>query len=221
MTIAAVINARTTSSRLPRKLVIPFAGTTLIDIAIKKLDKMDFLAHRYFAAAEDELIDRAKHYSNIEILRRSPESVLPGYGDHRVIYAHYEKIDSEYFIWMNPCSPLLSADTLRRAIDYVHETKFNSYTSVIPTTDWIFDTEGNPITNKQGSMVSTAHSRKFYKVAHAFHIFNKRFFLKDYQCWSMTRNDPALFEIPEEESFDVNTQIEFNVAEAAYLQYSK
>jgi CMP-N-acetylneuraminic acid synthetase len=217
-TISVLINARTKSSRLPRKLVLPFAGTTLIDIALEKLDRMDFFAHRYFAVAEDELKQRARRHPNIELLERDPEAIKPGYNDHRKVYAHYVRVDSDYIMWLNPCHPLLSLDTLRRAVDHVLATHHNSYTSVIPTTDWIFDEQGEPVTNTHASMLSTAHSRKFYKVAHAFHVINKAFFLKNYQYWTLTRNDPALIEIPEGESYDVNTEIEFEVAESAYLR---
>lgn len=214
--VSVVINARLQSTRLPRKLLLPFAGSTLVDIALEKLDRLDFFDHRYFAVAEEELSERLAGRTNVELLRRDPAAVAPGYNDHRKVFAHFERIESEYIVWLNPCHPLLEAGTLRSAVEQVRATRHNSYTSVVRTTDWIFDGAGNPITNTQASMLSTAHSPVFYKVAHGFHVINKAFFLKDYQYWTLTRNDPALIEIPEEENYDVNTQIEFEVAEAAY-----
>jgi CMP-N-acetylneuraminic acid synthetase len=215
-TIAGLLNARSQSTRLPRKLLLPFAGTTLIDIALEKLDRMDFLEHRYLGAAEEEFVAKAVPFSNIEILRRDANAVVPGYNDHRKVYAHYAKVEADYIFWINACHPLLSIDSVQRACDEVQSTGFNSYTSVIPTTDWIFDASGEPVTNKQASMLSTAHSPVFYKVAHAFHIFRKDFFLKDYVPWTLTRNDPALVLIPSDESYDVNDRMEFDIAEAAY-----
>ncbi len=217
-TISVLVNARTKSSRLPRKLVLPFAGTSLIDVALEKLDRMDFFSHRYFAVAESELREKAVGYRNIEILDREPDAVLPGYNDHRKVFAHYARVESEYIMWLNPCHPLLSLDTLRHAVDHVLATRHNSYTSVVPTTDWIFDGQGNAVTNTQATMLSTAHSQQFFKVAHAFHVIRKEFFLKDYQYWTLTHDDPALIEIPEGESYDVNTSMEFDIAEMAYLR---
>jgi CMP-N-acetylneuraminic acid synthetase len=86
----------------------------------------------------------------------------------------------------------------------------------VESRDWIFDDQGLPITNTQPTMLSTAHSRKFYRVAHTFHIYNTQFFLKDFVPWTFTPHDPELIRIPEEESYDVNSPIEFEVAEAAY-----
>lgn len=220
-TISALINARTTSSRLPRKLVLPFAGSTLIDIALDKLDRMDFFSHRYFGVAEAELKDKAIKYEKIEVLDRDPDAINPGYNDHRKVFAHYAEVKSDYIMWINACHPLISIDTIRRAADQVSATCHNSYTSVVPTTDWLFNSDGEPITNTQASMLSSAHSNVFYRVAHAFHVINKDFFLRHYQYWTLTRNDPALIEIPTDESYDVNDQMEFNIAEAAYLRRMK
>ena len=214
--ISALINARLKSTRLPKKLLLPFCNSTLIDIALEKLNKMEFFEHRYFAIAEDELEIRADNYQNIEILKRDPKSVNPGYGDHKKIYEHYKLIDSDYIMWINPCHPLLTIKTLKKVCDKFHESNHNSYTSVITSQDWIFNEEGYAITNKSAEMLSSDHSPKFYKVAHAFHIINKDFFLKNNQVWTLNKNDPSLIEIPQEESYDVNTKMEFEIAEAAY-----
>jgi CMP-N-acetylneuraminic acid synthetase len=216
--VAALINARLLSSRLPRKMVLPFAGTTLIDIALQKLAALDFLHGRYFAVAEDELASRAGKYANITLLRRDPQSVQPGYNGNQKVFEHCRKIEAEYILWLNPCSPLLSINTIRSAAEQVISSRHNSYTSVVETTDWIFDQDGTPITNTEPGMISTAHSRKFYRVAHAFHVLNKATFLQNFVPWTLTRFDPALIPINRDESYDVNDDLEFRIAEAAYLR---
>jgi CMP-N-acetylneuraminic acid synthetase len=217
-TIAGLINARMLSTRLPRKLLLPFAGRTLVDIALEKLERMDFFSHRYFGVAEDELIERLDGRRGIELLRRDPAAVRPGYNEKSKISEHCRRIDADYIFWLNACAPLLSIDTIRKACDVARATRYNSYTSVVETRDWIFNEEGLPITNTDPGMISTAHSKKFFRVAHSFHIMNKEFFLKAFVPWTFTQHDPELIQIPEEESFDVNTPIEFEVAEAAYLR---
>ena len=49
----------------------------------------------------------------------------------------------------------------------------------------------------------------------------KKYFLKTSQVWTLTKNDPNLIEIPEEENFDVNTETEFFIAEKAYEKYTQ
>jgi CMP-N-acetylneuraminic acid synthetase len=216
-TISVVINARLHSSRLPRKLLRPFAGTTLIEIALSKINQMDFFDHRYFAVAEDEFKQLTPKYLGVELLERSMESVKPGYGHHKVIYEHYSLIESDFIFWLNPCHPFLSIDTVAQAVDIFHRTMHNSYTAVVSAREWLFDHQGMPITNTEADSLSTGHSRQFYKVTHSFHIFNKAFFLKHHQVWTMTKNDPYLVEIPESENFDADTILQFETAEAVYL----
>jgi len=215
-TISVLINARVQSSRISKKLLRPFAGTTLIDIALEKLDKMNFFTHRYLAAAEEEIKRLVTAYPNIELLERNPESVKPGYGDHKVIYEHYQRVQSDYIFWLNPCHPLLSIDTVKMAVDTFQKTNFNSYTAVVQTKDWIFDEEGNPITHKISSILSTSMSQKFFKASHSFHIIKKSYFLKNYQYWTMTKEDPHLIEIPDSENFDCDTPVQFETAEAVF-----
>jgi CMP-N-acetylneuraminic acid synthetase len=217
-TISILVNARIHSSRLPRKMVLPFGGTTLIDIALRKLSRMDFVDGRYFAAADEELKATASRYPDVTFLERHPDAVKPGYNGNERVFEHCRRIHSDYIFWLNPCVPLLSLDTVRRVCEEVRRTRFNSYTSVIEFQDWVFDSDGTPITNTQASMLSTAHSKKYYKVAHAFHVYGTERFLKTFVPWTLTRNDPALVEIPQDESFDVNTPLEFEIAEAAYVR---
>jgi CMP-2-keto-3-deoxyoctulosonic acid synthetase len=159
-TIAGVINARLLSSRLPRKLLLPFGGTTLIDIALEKLASAEGFVHRYFAVAEDELADRLTDHHGITLLRRDPAAVQPGYNAHEKIFEHYRLVEADYIFWLNPCAPLLTGETIRRTCDLVQATQHNSYTSVVETRDWIFDEAGLPVTNRQAGMLSTAHSAR-------------------------------------------------------------
>src|SRR3990172_8074823 len=138
-TISVLINARVQSSRISKKLIRPFAGTTLIEIALEKLNKMDFIKHRYLAAADEELKRLVSAYPSVELLERNPESVKPGYGDHKVIYEHYQRVQSDYILWLNPCHPMLSIETVKQAVEVFHKTNFNSYTAVVQTRDWVFD----------------------------------------------------------------------------------
>jgi CMP-N-acetylneuraminic acid synthetase len=219
-TISVLINARLQSSRIPQKLVRPFASTNLISIALEKIEQMGFFKHRYLAVAEEELKRFVSGYPHVELLERSLESVKPGYGNHKVIYEHYSWIDSDYIFWLNPCHPLLSIETVKSAVDIFQDTDHNSYTAVVPTREWLFDEAGHPVTHTSGSTLSTAHSARFFKATHSFHIINKDYFLRTYQYWTMTQNDPYLIAVPASENFDCDTPVQFQTAEAVYKSRS-
>jgi CMP-N-acetylneuraminic acid synthetase len=216
--ISAVINARLESSRVPRKLVRPFAGTTLLEIALAKLDRMNFCEKRYLGAADAELKSLASRYESVEILEREGAAVKRGVNPPEVTFAHYLQVPSDYILVFNPCLPFLTVETVRRAVEYFHGTEFPSYTSAVPTREWIFDAEGNALTNSDPRNVTTNIGRVFYKAAHAFHIVNKRFFETYGYFWRFVRHDPHLIEIPEEEAVDVDSELEFAFAEFRYIK---
>lgn len=220
-TISVVINARLQSTRVPKKLVRPFADRSLLSIALEKLNRMDFFEHRYLAVAEPELAEMAKPFPHVEVLPRKSEAVKQGVNPQRVTFAHYCEVPSDYVFVFNPCLPFVTVDTVRRAVDYFQETNFRTYTSVIKTGDWVFDSDGNPVTNTDPNNLTTNKNVQFYKAAHAFHIVNKEFFCTQGYHWTFTKDDPHMIHIAEEEAIDVDTPIEFEVAEALYLKRSE
>lgn len=216
--VSVVINARLGSTRVSQKLVRPFAGSSLIEIALSKLNQMDFFEHRYLAVAETELINISMAYPNVEILQRNPTAVKKGVNPLTVTFEHYLRVPSDFVFVFNPCLPCISVETIRNAFDYFQSTDYNSYTAVIPTGDWIFDSDGKALTNSDPRNVTTNKDLTFLKGCHAFHIINKAFFQKQKILWTFTQNDPHPVRVPEEEAVDVDTPAEFELAENIYRQ---
>jgi CMP-N-acetylneuraminic acid synthetase len=215
-TVSVVTNARTQSTRVPRKLVREFAGRSLLDIALEKLNRMDFFANRYLAVAEPDLAAMAAPYENVTVLHRDPDAVQRGVNPQSVTFAHYRKVPSEFIFVFNPCLPLIRVETIRKAYDYFQSTNYRAYTAVVKTGDWIFDSEGNALTNSDPRNVTTNKNRTFYKGCHAFHIVNREYYSTTGEHWTFAQNDPHLIEIPEEEAADVDTEGEFALAELLY-----
>ena len=216
-TISAVINARTKSTRVENKLLRKFAESSLLEIALEKLDKCNFFDERYLAVAEDELRAMCHNYDNVKLLNRRSESVSKGVNPLTITFEHYLDVPADYIFVFNPCLPCITVDTLRKAYDYFQETNFNSYTAVIPTGDWIFDSNGNALTNQDPTNVTTNKQISYAKGCHAFHIINKNYFKSTNLLWTFKPNDPHTIFIPEEEAVDVDTLLEFKLAELTYL----
>ena len=216
--VSVVTNARLQSTRVPQKMMRPFAGKTLLEVALEKLDKMDFFEHRFLAVAEGELMDYAKPFKNVELLKRKLDAVKPGVNPQHVTFAHYCDVPSDYIFVFNPCLPFVTIGTIKKAFDYFQENDYPSYTSVVKTGDWVFDSQGNPVTNTNPQNLTTNKDVQFYKAAHAFHIVSKEFFATKGYHWEFTANDPHMVEIPDDQCVDVDTEIEFDLAEALYMR---
>jgi CMP-N-acetylneuraminic acid synthetase len=216
--VSVVINARTQSTRVPRKLVRPFGGTTLLEIALAKLDRMDFFDNRYLAVAEDELAELGGTYPNVEVLRRDSAAVLKGVNPQAVTFAHYLRIPSDHVFAFNPCQPCVTVKTIRRAYEYFQVTDHLAYAAAVPTGDWVFDPDGRPVTNTDPKNLTTDVDRRFRKATHAFYIVDKRRYRDRGYMWTFTKDDPHLIEMPEDEAVDVDTELDFQIAEMIWRQ---
>lgn len=216
--ISAIINARLKSSRTKSKMVRPYCGTDLLEIALEKMDQLDFFEHRFLAVAEDELAAKADKYPNIEVLKRDAEAVVPGPHHPLVTFEHYKRVPTEYFFVINSCAAFLSLDTIRRAFDVFQETDYRSYIAVEKTRDWVFSEDGEALTHRNADgYQNTSDGDYFLRATHAFYIANKEYFsANDGQLWTLQKNDPYLIEMPTDEAIDVDTDLEFEVSEYLY-----
>lgn len=219
--ISILINARVNSSRTKNKLIRPYNRTTLLDIALDKLSKLDYFNYRFLAAHDKTLIKKLEKYNNIKLLERSADSVAPGPHHPLITFEHYNNIPTEYFFVMNPCSAFLSLDTIKLAYEFFQSTSYNSYISVERSRDWYFDKNGKPLTHKNANALqNTSDGDYYFKASHAFYIANKNFFKNhNGKLWSLTINDPYLIEIPTLESIDVDTDIDFEISEFLFSKY--
>lgn len=216
--ISVVINARLNSSRMKNKMVRPYCGTSLLEIALEKLDKLNYFNHRFLAVAEEELMNKASKYKNIEILKRNKEAVEPGPHQPLVTFEHYKRVPTEYFFVINSCSAFLSLETIKYAYDIFQRTNYPSYLSVVETKDWIFDNDGHPLTHKDpNTYQNTSDGATFYRVTHAFYIANRDIFSNNNgRLWNLTINDPFLIKMPVEESLDIDTDHDFEISQSFY-----
>lgn len=216
--ISAVVNARIESSRIERKMIRPYAGTTLLDIALAKLNGLDFFDHRFLAAAEDEIKRMAAPYPNVKVLERRPEAVARGPHEPMVTFEHYTRLPTRHFMVINACAAFLSPETIRKAHDIFQATDHPSYIAGIPTREWIFDEAGNPVTHKNpDTLQNTTHVPLHYKVTHSFYIADRDRFVKTRgKLWDLKPGDPQIIEMPVEEAVDVDTELEFEFSQFMY-----
>jgi len=211
--ISVFLNVRAASTRCDNKMLRPFAGSTLVDICLEKLEGLAPI-DIYYGAYEDELMERAAKYDFLKVFRRSHESAH-SHNDASKIFEILNHIKTRWVLWINPCVPFLKMDTVQRAIDTFLSIDNNSLTSVKKMQGWFYNTDGEPLTNIK-NRIATQDSDFLYEVAHAFHIYEREFMLKHQEPWTNQKGDPYLFPIPFEESYDIDTEEQFHIYESLY-----
>jgi len=218
--ITVFLNVRKESSRLNNKLLLPFSGSSLFDIALSKLEMLSG-AEKYVCAYDSEFIDRCNG-RDVNVFKRSKESVSVDLPMNKVFECFYS-FETDYAMFLNPCHAHLKVRTIQDVIDSFVSSDYESGTSVVKVRDWIFN-ENSKMVIPQSSYGGgdTKQTDISYRVAHAFHLYGINRFLKAniFEDWNSTDNkdgtDPYLFEISKVESLDVDDHDDFLISESLY-----
>ncbi len=215
--IALIINARKNSQRCKDKLLRPFNDSTVLDIALSKLNQINEFPC-YLAAGETEIESVLKKYKSVDHIWRSEDELNSDLPLSR-IYKYHERIEHEWIMFLNPCLVLLKKETILDAAMKFAMSDWKSCTAVIKNSNWFYDQSMQPINNKDSREISTKTSPWIYEVCHAFHIYNRKHLLEKDSYWSHTCNeDPYLYEISKLEAVDIDTEEEFIIAENIYRE---
>lgn len=218
--IALVIQARLLSQRCPRKMVRPFANSTLLDIAIQKvLNSNVFLKENiYVTVHEQELIDIASKY-NVHIFKRSKKSAMSEGSPMTELYEWWDKIPYKNVIKLNACCVLLDTKTIDSFAETYMKTNSRGLFGVIEKRNYIWNKNGDLITNRPDNKatMNTKKAGTIYEAGHCLYAgkmsdIGKGIWMGEFK----KKNDPELYIVPEKETFDIDYEWQFNIAEILY-----
>jgi CMP-N-acetylneuraminic acid synthetase len=215
MRVAGLLPIRTQSVRCKNKALRPFGATTLTRLALEKFSRSEACDTLYFAAHEEELIAVARDFPRVRIIRRSRASA---FGEDAVtIYDFMREIEEPVIASLNACCAFLRIETFDRAIREYVAKGYRSIMPVVATQEWYFDAGGRPLGVGDNAVINTKQLPVIYRASHPFQVYNRESFLRDYRIWHLEPDDPHLFEIPEDEALDIDTELQFELAQALYV----
>lgn len=220
-TIAVIIHARKQSTRCPNKHLRDIGGTTMIDIAIDNVTKLENVEEKYLAAYDDELKDKAR--GKISILDREYEAVAPGNAPHNIMYKHLKNVKADYIINYNPCQPFLDVEKLQKVIDWFKRTRLDSAITVKETKNFFWQTSTHPINFNPGDRLSTTSGPSVLEATHSLVMYKKDFMLTNWELFNNTRNNPYPYVVdwPDEELVDVDTELDFKLVKTLFKEQNR
>ncbi len=103
---------RKQSARVPNKMLRPFAGTTLVDIALAKL--RTFAPDAFFAGYEPEFRDKCDAHG-VRFVQREEASINID-GPITDILSFLRHIDAKYFLLVSACNPFLKIEHINQFV---------------------------------------------------------------------------------------------------------
>ncbi len=217
--ILFVVQARLNSQRLPNKMLKPFGYSNLFRIAVNKVLSSNYIPENnfYVSIYEQELIDEADNLG-VNIFKRSQESANND-NDLQKIYEWHDKLPFKYVIKINGCSPLLKTETIDGFVKQFVEQEEENLFGVIKTKDYYWNKDGKLVTPwpEDQTIMNTKAVEVTYKAAHTLYasrmdLIKDDIFMGDFQ----KENGIKLYPMDELETFDIDYDWQFKVAEAIY-----
>jgi len=214
-----IIQSRLNSTRIPGKMLKPFAGSTLFEIAIEKLVESDYIPNDnvFVALYDPELISIARNYP-INVFIREEASVSES--QQPSVVSSWHTLPFEHFVSVNACLPLLSVDTIDSFTNYFLHSRHKSLFAVHQTKNFYWDNDGEMITPYPGTM-NTNLVENTYSAAHALYAGSTDDIANDIYLGDFTPNYPELFVIDERETIDIDFDWQFKQAEILYKNRDK
>lgn len=213
MKILAVIPARGGSKGIRRKNIRLMNNKPLIYYVINTAQKSSYITDILVTSDNEEILNIVKRYKvkarkRPRYLAEDQVTLDPVIND---AYTWYKKKYSEvdYVITIQPTSPLLSKETLDRAIKYAISNEYDTVLSVVDDTHLVWKKTENGIMPDYVQRLNRQWLPKKYKETGAFLITKSKFISEK----SRFGNKISVYEMPEEESVDIDTKLDWYIAE--------
>lgn len=225
--IAVVTQARMNSTRVPNKMTRDFAGTTLFDILLSKLNSTRIsLEDIWICVGEKPLIDIAKKHA-LNIIIRSQESCDSTNSSKpdslKLLYEWYDFLSDlgyTHVILVSACNPLLKAETIQSFYDRFKYINYDGMFSVIEKHNYYWDKNGKAITDWKGAqLMNTRKVELIYEGAHCLYGSKIDFIEKELWMDSNYPPEPEMFPISGIEAVDIDTLEDFEIAEVLYKNF--
>ena len=223
--ICVIVQARLSSERCPRKMVKPFAGTTLTDICLEKLIASSVIPKEniILSVHEPELVAIGEKHG-INVFHRSQKSAFwdGGEGTHiKDMYEWWDKVPFKYTVFVNACAPMLRTQTIDSFFNSYLNSPSDGMFAVLPKKNYFWNAAGIMINQwPEGEpCMNTKAVEATYEAAHC--LYAGRLDTIGDGVWMGDFNTPGDIELvpmPEFDAFDIDYEWEFKAYESMYIQ---
>jgi CMP-N-acetylneuraminic acid synthetase len=215
--VCVLVQARLSSQRCPRKMIRPFADTTLMDLCLQKLvDSKIPNENIWVSVYEPELVSLCEKYP-INVFHRSEKSAMSEGTPMTEIYEWWDKLPHKNVVLVNACAPFLKTETIEKFYFDYYKTDSQGMFGVVEKKNYYWRENGEFLTPFDGAVMNTKTAEVIKEAAHCLYassissigegIWMGRFDVPgEIELWSMEEN----------EIFDIDYEWQFEMYENLY-----
>jgi len=222
MKVTALLPMKGNSERVKNKNMRDFGGKPLYHAVMGVLLKCRNI-DKVVINTDSEIIknDALKNFDRVQVIDRPVEIQGDFVAMNDIIAYDLSKLDGEYFLQTHSTNPLVSPETIDRAIEYFFENlnKYDSVFSVTRLQTRLYWADGSPVNHNPAELLRTQDLPPVYEENSNFFVFSKASF-------SASGNKriglkPAMFEMNKLEAVDIDEPEDFELAELLYTKRNK
>lgn len=212
MKIKAMIAARSGSVRVQNKNIRPFAGTTLLEIKIQQLQKIRGLDGIVVNSNDDEILKTASRYA-VEVVRRDQKYATNDVSMSDVYVNMAENFSADIVMYSNVTNPMFESLSIENMIRVFRDGgEFDSVNSVHAIKEFLW-LDGKAINYDPKKQPRSQDLPNILAINFAISLITRENMIKHR---NVVGQKPLLYEVSETEATDIDTQLDFDVAELLY-----
>lgn len=214
-TIAAIVPMRHDSERVPGKNYRRLGGRPLFHHIVETLLAVPTIATVVIDTDSELMKDGARRdFPTVRILDR-PEHLRDGLVPMNHVLLHdVQQIGADLYLQTHSTNPLLRSDTVAAAIErYLGAPDTDSLFGVTRLQTRLWGEDGEPINHDRTVLLRTQDLPPVFEENSCLYLFTRDTLERR---GNRIGERPILFEIPRDEAWDIDEEVDFQVVEALY-----
>lgn len=218
--VVAIVPMRHDSERVRGKNYRPLGGRPLFHHIVETLRASPAVSSVAIDTDSDVVRDSARAaFQDVEVLERPPhlrDGMIPM---NEVLLYDVGRIEADVYLQTHSTNPLLRTATVTAAIErLLGDPDSDSLFGVTRLQTRLWNADGTPLNHDRSVLVRTQDLPPVYEENSCIYLFSRE---------SLERHGnrigerPILFEIPRDEAWDIDEEVDFRVAEALYALRSE
>ena len=214
--ITAVVAVRVGSQRVKDKNIKPFAGSNLLELKLSLLKQVRNIDEIVVDSDSDEMLDigiahgvsvqkRIDYYASSECTNSE-------------FHGHIAETTETDIIFLAPvCAPFVSIESHENSIDYYLQNDFDSVVSVTEVRNHLW-LDGKPLNYDLNNVPNSQDLPDVLKLNYGITIVDREVMKNEKR---VVCHSPGFYKLNEIESIDIDTELDFMIAEIIYEKYYK
>ncbi len=149
MDIAVVLSGHRHGEGGSDLMLHPFADSSLLEIALEKLQSLDAPCAKYVACPDREVKSLVGQYRGLETIRASHLLNWPGTNSPSKAFAHLRSLSESWILVVNPAFPFVDGELWWQVIEDFLATQSQCIVSAEAIDGPFFSSEGTPLNDEE------------------------------------------------------------------------